>query len=177
MGRRLLPSVPGREHPDGHEKDFERVNRRRFLAKIATGDWDAVVIAHSSFGFIQPGAEFEAKFNQKQIDLIVSAIKDVEDSDADKTQKKRTVKQLEGMKERLENRIKRLRDKPMDDLLDFDELGIDQLFVDEAHLFKNLMYQTKLQNVAGLGDPAGAKRAYDMYVKTQEVMEKNDPAG
>jgi N12 class adenine-specific DNA methylase len=164
---------PGANILTATKKDFERVNRRRFLAKIATGDWDAVVIAHSSFGFIQPGAAFEADFNQRQIELIMSAIKDVDESDGDDKAKERTVKQLEGMKERLENRIERLRDKPMDDLLDFEELGVDQLFVDEAHLFKNLMYQTKLQNVAGLGDPAGAKRAYDMYVKTQQIMEQN----
>lgn len=164
---------PGANILTATKKDFERVNRRRFLAKIATGDWDAVVIAHSSFGFIQPGADFEAAFNQKQIELIAAAIQEVEESDADDKAKKRTVKQLEGMMERLEKRIQRLRDKPMDDLLDFHELGVDQLFVDEAHMFKNLMYQTKLQNVAGLGDPAGSKRAYDMYVKTQEVMEKN----
>jgi N12 class adenine-specific DNA methylase len=165
---------PGAKILTATKKDFEKVNRRRFLAKIATGDWDAVVIAHSSYGFIQPGAKFEAEFNAKQVELIEAAISDVEtDPDANEQQKKRTVKQLEGMKERLENRIKRLRDKPMDDLLDFEQLGVDQLAVDEAHLFKNLMYTTKLQGVAGLGDPAGAKRAYDMYVKTQEVMEKN----
>jgi N12 class adenine-specific DNA methylase len=164
---------PGANILTATKKDFERVNRRRFLAKIASGDWDAVIIAHSSYGFIEPGAEFEQKFNQKQVEMIQQAIDDTMAEADDEKAAKRTVKQLEGMKERLENRIRRLRDKPMDDLLDFAELGVDQLFVDEAHLFKNLMYQTKLQNVAGLGDPEGAKRAYDMYVKTQQLMEAN----
>lgn len=164
---------PGANILTATKKDFAGPNRRRFLARIATGDWDAVIIAHSTFGYIQPGAKFEAEFNAKQVRLIQEALKDVEESDATAEQKKRTVKQLEGLIERLENRIKALRNKPMDNLLDFDELGVDQLFVDEAHLFKNLLYTTKLQGVAGLGDPAGSKRAYDMYVKTQEVMAKN----
>ena len=81
------------------------------------------------------------------------ALEEVQDGDGNESAKKRTVKQLEGMIERLENRIKSLRDKAMDDLLDFDQPGVDQLFVDEAHLFKNLLYTTKLQGVAGLGDP------------------------
>jgi len=164
---------PGANILTATKKDFEKVNRRRFLAKIATGDWDAVVIAHSSFGFIRPGSEFEAAFNQKQVKLVMDTIKAVQADNGDERQKKRTVKQLEGMKERLENRIKSLRDKPMDALLDFEELGVDQLFVDEAHMFKNLMFTTKMQGVQGLGDSKGSQRAYDMYVKSQEVMEKN----
>jgi N12 class adenine-specific DNA methylase len=164
---------PGANILTATKKDFEKVNRRRFLAKIATGDWDAVVIAHSSFGFIKPGAEFEAEFNERQVKMIMDTIAAVQDGDGEKAQKKRTVKQLEGMKERLQNRIKSLRDKAMDDLLDFEQLGVDQLFVDEAHMFKNLMFTTKMQGVSGLGDGSGSQRAYDMYVKSQEVLEKN----
>jgi len=164
---------PGANVLTATKKDFEKANRRKFLAKIATGDWDAVVIAHSSFGFIRPAPEFEAEFNGREIQKIMATIKSVEDSDGDKQGKKRTIKQLEGMKERLENRIRALRDKPMDDLLDFEQIGVDQLFVDEAHMFKNLMFTTKMQGVAGLNDPTGSQRAYDMYVKTNQVMEKN----
>lgn len=164
---------PGANILTATKKDFEKVNRRRFLAKIATGDWDAVVIAHSSFGFIKPGAEFEAEFNKRQVKMIMDTIREVKDGDGDGPAKKRTVKQLEGMKERLENRVKSLRDKAMDDLLDFEQLGIDQLFIDEAHSFKNLMFTTKMQGVQGLGDAKGSQRAYDMYVKSQEVLEKN----
>ena len=164
---------PGANILTATKKDFDKDNRRKFLAKIATGDWDAVIMAHSSFGFIKPAPEFESRFNAVQIKAIVDTIKQVEDGDGDKQQKKRTVKQLEGLKERLENRIKSLRDKPMDALLDFEEIGIDQLFVDEAHLFKNLMFSTKMQNIAGLGDSKGSQRAYDMFVKTNQVMAKN----
>jgi N12 class adenine-specific DNA methylase len=164
---------PGANVLTATKKDFEKANRRKFLARIATGDWDAVVIAHSSFGFIKPAPEFEAEFNGREISKIMATIKAVDDSDGDKQTKKRTIKQLEAMKERLENRIRQLRDKPMDDLLDFEQIGVDQLFVDEAHMFKNLMYTTKMQGVAGLNDPTGSQRAYDMYVKTNQVMEKN----
>jgi N12 class adenine-specific DNA methylase len=164
---------PGANVLTATKKDFEKANRRKFLARIATGDWDAVVIAHSSYGFIKPSPEFEAEFHQREINKIMATIKNVESEDGEKQTKRRTVKQMEGMKERLENRIKALRDKPMDDLLDFEQIGVDQLFVDEAHMFKNLMYTTKMQGVAGLNDPTGSQRAYDMYVKTNQVMEKN----
>ena len=164
---------PGANVLTATKKDFEKANRRKFLAKIATGDWDAVVMAHSSFGFIRPSAEFENQFNQGEIQKIMQTIKAVEDGDGDKQQKKRTVKQLEALQERLENRIKALRDRPMDDLLDFGQLGVDQLFVDEAHMFKNLMFSTKMNGVQGLGDSAGSQRAYDMYLKTNEVYNKN----
>ncbi|WP_017757006.1 PLxRFG domain-containing protein [Pseudacidovorax intermedius] len=164
---------PGANILTATKKDFERANRRKFLAKIATGDWDAVVIAHSSFGFIRPAPEFEAEFNRREIAKIVKTIDQVEVGGGDKAQKKRTVKQLEGLKERLENRIKALRDKPMDDLLDFEQIGVDQLFVDEFHLFKNLMFSTKMQNVQGLGDSQGSQRAYDMLVKINQIFAKN----
>ena len=164
---------PGANVLTATKKDFEKANRRKFLARIATGDWDAVVIAHSSYGFIKPSPEFEAEFNIREIAKIMETIEAVKSEDGDKQTKKRTIKQLEAMKERMENRIKSLRDKPMDDLLDFEQIGVDQLFVDEAHLFKNLMYSTKMQGVAGLNDPTGSQRAYDMYVKTNQVMEKN----
>lgn len=164
---------PGANVLTATKKDFEKANRRKFLARIATGDWDAVVIAHSSYGFIKPAPEFEAEFNAREIKKIMATIASVEDSDGEKMTKKRTIKQLEAMKERLENRVRALRDKPMDDLLDFEQIGVDQLFVDEAHLFKNLMFSTKMQQVQGLGDSAGSQRAYDMYVKANQVMEKN----
>lgn len=164
---------PGANILTATKKDFERANRRKFLAKIATGDWDAVVIAHSSFGFIKPAPEFEAEFNRREVEAIMATIQAVEDGDGEKSQKKRTVKQLEAMKEKLENRIKALRDKPMDDLLDFEQLGVDQLAVDEFHMFKNLMFSTKMQNVQGLGDSAGSQRAYDMLVKINQIFAKN----
>lgn len=153
------------------KKDFQRENRRKFLAKIATGNWDAVIIAHSSFGFIKPDSDFEMRFNKERIDEIIEAIKSLKDENDQVS--KRTVKQLAKMKESLENKLASLRDKPMDDLLDFGQIGVDQLFVDEAHLFKNLMYVTKMQNVRGLGQAKGSQRAYDMFIKTHQLYDSN----
>ena len=164
---------PGAKVLAATKKDFQRENRRRFLAKIASGDWDAVIIAHSSFERIKPNAEFEQQFTQAEIDRIMREAQEVEKSDGDEQDKKRTVKQLAAMQERLENRIAKLREKPMDDLLDFQQLGVDQVFVDEAHLVKNLMFTTKMRNIRGLNDPTGSQRAYDMYIKTSQIMSQN----
>ena len=162
---------PGANILTATKKDFEKANRRKFLAKIATGNWDAVIMAHSSFGFIKPDAEFELRFNQERIDEIIGAIDQLEKEGGQES--KRTVKQLAKMKEGLENKLAALRDKPMDDLLDFGQIGVDHVFVDEAHLFKNLMFVTKMQNVRGLGQPKGSQRAYDMFIKTHQIYQQN----
>lgn len=162
---------PGANILTATKKDFEKANRRKFLAKIATGNWDAVIMAHSSYGFIKPDAEFEIAFNEERIQEVLDAIEALKEEGGD--QAKRTVKQLAKTKETLDNRLKTLRDKPMDDLLDFGQIGVDQLFVDEAHLFKNLMFVTKMQNVRGLGQPKGSQRAYDMFIKTHQTYQRN----
>lgn len=167
---------PGANILTATKKDFERANRRAFLAKIATGNWDAVIIAHSSFGFIRPEPEFEQAFVAKQVSQIVDAIQAIKEESGSSMESKRTVKQLEGIKEGLENRIARLRDKPMDNLLDFGQLGVDFLAVDEAHMFKNLMFITK-SKASGLGDPEGSQRAFDMYIKTQYLQQKHGGRG
>lgn len=163
---------PGANILTATKKDFERANRRKFLAKIATGNWDAVIIAHSSFGFIKPEPEFEIRFNAERVGEIIEAMQALKDKKD--MSSKRTVKQLAKMKESLENKLASLRDRPMDDLLDFGQIGIDQLFVDEAHLFKNLMYVTKMQNVRGLGDSKGSQRAYDMFIKTHQLYDSSE---
>lgn len=162
---------PGANILAATKKDFERKNRRAFLARIATGNWDAVIIAHSSFGFIKPDPVFEEQFNYQRIQEIMDAINELSGENDQAT--KRTVKQLANMKERLEQRIKSLRDRNMDSLLDLGQLGVDQIFVDEAHLHKNLFYTTKMQNVRGLNNPSGSQRAYDMFIKTRQIMNAN----
>lgn len=172
---------PGAKVLAATKNDFKRENRRAFMAKIATGDWDAVIIAHSTFGFIKPAPEFEIEFNGAQIKDITDAINelggDPRKSDSRDKATKRTVKQLAKMREKLQEKIKALRQKPMDNLLDLAELGVDALFVDEAHKFKNLMFTTKMQGVRVGGDPTGSQRAYDMYVKTQQIMKKSGGRG
>lgn len=163
---------PGANILTATKKDFERANRRKFLAKIATGNWDAVIMAHSSFGFIKPEPEFEIRFNAERVSEIIEAMQALKDEKDQNS--KRTVKQLAKMKEGLENKLASLRDRPMDDLLDFGQIGVDQLFVDEAHLFKNLMYVTKMQNVRGLGQAKGSQRAYDMFIKTHQLYDNSE---
>ena len=116
---------PGAKVLAATKNDFQRENRRAFMAKIATGDWDAVIIAHSSFGFIRPDPAFEAEFNGVQIQEITDAINElggeVGKKDSRDKGTKRTVKQLAAMREKLQERIKALRQKPMDNLLDLAE--------------------------------------------------------
>jgi N12 class adenine-specific DNA methylase len=163
---------PGAKLLAATKRDFEKANRRKFLAKIATGDWDAVIMAHSSFGFIKPDPAHEEAFNREQIAGIMRTLSSFDKDEKDPVVR-RTVKQLQKQKEALEQRIVKLRDKPMDNLLHFGQLGVDQLFVDEAHLFKNLMFSTKMSNIRGLENSEGSQRAYDMYLKTSQVMAKN----
>lgn len=156
------------------KKDFEARNRRRMLSRIATGDWDAVVIAHSSFGFIRINAELEAKFIEHQMQEIQDSI-DILRQEAGKGS--RRVADLVRSKERLSVKLKDLADKPKDDILTFDELGVDQLLVDEAHEFKNLYFTTGRRGMLGLGNPQGSKKAFDMFIKTQYLLTKQDGRG
>lgn len=165
---------PGAKILAATKKDFERENRRKFLARISTGDWDAVIMAHSSFGFIRPDPAIERQVSGNLIKEITNTINSMRsESDPEDKTANRTIKQLEALWERLENRIKRLRDKPVDDILDFEQIGFDQLYVDEAHLFKNLLYHTKQTNISGLGNAKGSQRAYDMYLKVMQIFKKN----
>ncbi|MCK9597412.1 MAG: PLxRFG domain-containing protein [Sphaerochaeta sp.] len=156
------------------KKDFAKANRQTFLGRIATGSWDAVLMAHSSFGFIKMPFEFEMKFYRDQVAQYEEAITELTASEGKKS---RTVKQMEEAKDRLVEKLKALADKPKDNVVDFSELGVDSLFIDEAHEFKNLFYVTKRQRVAGLGNQQGSKKAFDMFVKTQFVLSQNNGRG
>jgi len=152
------------------KKDFEKGNRKRLFARIATGDWDAVIVAHSSFGKVEMDAEFQERFINQQIrdiDTAISTIRDQEGKGA------RSIKQIEKQKERLQERLKRLFDaENKDDNLTFGELGVDALFLDEAHEFKNLGFATSMTRVAGLGNPQGSQKAADMFMKVQSILER-----
>jgi N12 class adenine-specific DNA methylase len=156
------------------KKDFAKSRRQEFLGRIATGDWDAVLLAHSSFGFIKMPHEYELKFYQEQVSQYSQAIEAMSQGGA---QKSRSVKQMESARDRLKEKIKSLAHRPRDHVVDFSELGVDALFVDEAHEFKNLFYATRLTRVAGLGNPAGSKKAFDMFVKTRFIQEQNSGRG
>lgn len=156
------------------KKDFEKKNRRKMLARIATGDWDAVIVAHSSFGFIPVSKEVETRFIDKQIIEVqesIDAVRQVEGKGG------RRVSDMERSKKNLEAKLKKLADKPKDDMLTWEELGVDQMFVDESHEFKNLYFTTGRRGVLGLGNPKGSQKSFDMFIKTQWMLNKQGGKG
>jgi N12 class adenine-specific DNA methylase/DNA-binding XRE family transcriptional regulator len=150
------------------KQDFEAKRRKLLMSRVATGDYDAVIIAHSQLMKIENDSAFEASFIEDEIQRIQTAIDMLKEEDGEKA---RSVKNAEKSKERLEEKLKKLTDNETDDNLNFKELGIDGIFVDEAHEFKNLNYVTGLQGVAGLGNPQGSKKAYDLFIKTQQTLD------
>ena len=154
-------------------KDFQKKQRRQLFARIATGDWDAVIVAHSSFGFIPVPPETEAKLLQEQFDELLQALTDAKAERGDR----HTIRDLEKAKEKIEAKLKRLADKAKDDMIDFAQMGVDALMVDEAHEFKNLFFVTTKKGVAGLGNPAGSQKAFDLFIKTRYLHQKNGGRG
>lgn len=158
---------PGANVLQTTKKDFEKNNRKRLMARIATGDWDAVIIAHSQFGKIEMDAQFQAEFIKEQIADIEVAMENIRQEQG---KKDLSIKQIEKQKERLQEKLERLFDaEGKDDNLTFGEMGVDALFVDEVHEFKNLAFSTSMTRVAGLGNPQGSQKAQDMFMKTQYI--------
>lgn len=161
---------PGAKVLAATKQDFEKDRRKRLFARIATGDWDAVIVAHSSFGRIGIDPNYEAQFIQQQMDDLEASLAEVR---RETGQKSRNVAQLTKWRDNLKAKMERLLDSGRkDDGLTFDELGVDALYVDEAHEFKNLAYSTSMQRVAGLGNMAGSAKAADLYMKSRFVLEK-----
>ena len=155
------------------KKDFARSRRQEFLARIATGNWDAVLIAHSSFGFIKMPYEYESQFYQEQLNQYEVAIRELS---AQEGKASRTVKQLEKSKDKLRAKMAERASKPKENVVDFSELGVDGLFVDEAHEFKNLFFVTKRTKVP-LGNPEGAQKSFELFIKTQYLQDNNNGRG
>lgn len=148
------------------KEDLEGDRRRELVSRIATGDWDAVVITHSSFERIRMSPQFTEDYIEEVIHEIEMAVRAEKNSD----RSNRIIKQLEAQKKSWRVRLERLlADKKKDDLLTWEQLGVDGLFVDEAHLFKNLYRFTKMTRVAGL-PLANSERAFDLYLKTRHTM-------
>ena len=148
------------------QRDFEKSNRKRFCAKIATGNYDIVVIGHSQFEKIPLSDARKAEFISKQIDELEMQLESMDNSDS-----RLTVKQLESKKKQLKTKLSNLLDAPKrDDVVTFEELGADSLMVDEAHNFKNLMTVTKMHNIAGISTTESQK-ASDLFMKCQYLDE------
>ena len=149
------------------KKDFETKNRKKFCARIATGEFDAVIIGHSQFERIPVSFERQQNFIKEQINEIVEGIKDLKFKDGEYF----TVKQLEKTKKSLEEKLKKLEaTERKDDVVTFEQLGVDRLFVDEAHSYKNLFHYTKMRNVAGLST-SDAQKSSDMFLKCRYMDE------
>ena len=149
------------------KKDFETANRKKFCARIATGDYDAVIIGHSQFEKIPLSFERQERIIQEQIDEIQSGIAELKHSSGEKF----TIKQMEKSRKQLEMKLEKLRaTERKDDVVTFEELGVDRLFVDESHAFKNLFLVTKMRNVAGLST-SEAQKSSDMFGKCRYMDE------
>ena len=149
------------------KKDFEKHNRKKFCARIATGDYDAIIMGHSQFEKIPISVERQERLLHEQIWEITEGIAEVEASGGERF----TVKQLERTKKSLEARLEKLQaEDRKDDVVTFEQLGVDRLFVDEAHNYKNLFLYTKMRNVAGLST-TDAQKSSDMFAKCRYMDE------
>lgn len=166
-GADFLRLYPGANVLVATKKDFEPANRKKFCSRIATGDYDAVVIGHSQFEKIPLSPERQKAILQEQIDQVIDGIQEAKEQNGERY----TIKQLEKSRKNLEARMAKLNDQSRkDDVITFEELGVDKLFVDEAHGFKNLFLATKMRNVAGIGQ-SEAQKSSDMFVKCRYLDE------
>ena len=155
------------------KKDFEPRNRKKFCGRIATGDYDAIIIGHSQFERIPVSQERQERLLQEQIMEIEEGLEELKASRAERF----TIKSLERTKKGLETRLKKLQDSTRkDDVITFEQLGVDRLYVDEAHSFKNLFLYTKMRNVAGLST-SDAQKSSDMLLKCRYIDELTDSRG
>ena len=173
IGKEFLQLYPGANILVATKKDFEPANRKRFTGKIATGEYDAIVIGHSQFEKVPMSKEYQKQHITNEINEIVDNIKRLKEENNQNF----TVKQLEGTKKKLEARLKKLTDDvKKDNVLTFEELGVDKLIVDEAHSFKNLYLFTKMRNVAGIGQTEALKSS-DMFMKCRYMDEITNGKG
>jgi len=171
IGEDFQKLYPGSNILVATKNDFKKENRQQLFSKIATGDFDAVIIGHSQLGMIPLSKERQVSILQDQIDDIMAGIEELKKAEGSRFQ----VKQMEHTKKSLEAKLDKL-EKTHDDILTFEEMGIDKLIVDESHEFKNVPTQTKLTNVAGISSSASQK-ALDLFMKCRYLDEKTGSRG
>ena len=169
----FLALYPGANLLVPTEQDFDSKNRQRIMSRIATGDYDAIILPHSQFNLMDISPARQRVTIQKQKDELRETIESLK---ADKGDNKRTVKQLETAMAKLDASLKKLADLKADRAIYFDDTGVDALFVDEAHLYKNLSFYTKMTRVAGL-QQAKAKSALRLKMKTEFLQDRNNGRG
>lgn len=168
---------PGAKVLAAGKNDFEAKRRRRLFGKIATGDWDIVIVPHSSFGFIGISQETESRYLELEMAQAQAAIQEAwdqakEDGTDNGRRKPFGVKEAERLAEKIQARMDRLKEGVRDRLLTFEQMGVDDLTVDEAHEFKNLYYSSNLTGVRGMGDKTGSRKANDLYNKVRVLTEQ-----
>ena len=166
---------PGAKVLAAGKKDFDKRARRRLFGKIATGDWDVVVVPHSSFQFIGLSPETEDAFLQEEMRQALKALKDAEADQESPRFKSIGVKKAEALVKKIEARIDAIKGANKDRLLTFEQMGVDDITVDEAHEFKNLFYSSRMENVRGMGDSSGSGKAFDLYTKVRYL--RSTPTG
>lgn len=155
------------------KKDFATNNRKKFCSKIATGEYDAIIIGHSQFEKIPMSKERQEKILNKQIEDLTLGINDLKNNDGEYY----SVKQLEKSKKKIEEKLKKLNDQSRkDDIVTFEQLGCDRIFIDEAHYFKNLFLFTKMRNVGGIAQTE-AQKSSDLFMKCQYLDELTEGRG
>lgn len=172
VGADFLKLYPNANILVATKDDFKAENRKRLMSKIATGNYDAVIIGHTQLKMLPLSPERQEAFLQSQIDDIVAGLAEMKAQDGNKF----TVKEMERTKKNLENQLEKLQSSKKDNTVYFEELGIDKLFVDEAHEFKNLYCATKLQNVSGISSRA-SQRATELFAKCRYLDEKTGGKG
>lgn len=172
VGADFLKLYPNANILVATKDDFKSSNRKMLMSKIATGNYDAVVFGHTQLKMLPLSPERQEAFLQSQIDDIVAGLAEMKAQDGNKF----TVKEMERTKKNLENQLEKLQSSKKDNTVYFEELGIDKLFVDEAHEFKNLYCATKLQNVSGISSRA-SQRATELFAKCRYLDEKTGGKG
>lgn len=172
FGNEFLQLYPSAKVLVATQKDFEAANRKEFCAKVATQNWDAVVMGPTQFERIPMKPERLKKLLQDEIDELLEGIADVKNANGETF----TIKQMEMVKKKLETRLAALETIQSDQTINFEDLGIDRLYVDEAHYYKNLFTSTKMSNIPGIST-TDAKKTTDMYEKCRYLSEKNGGKG
>lgn len=150
------------------EKDFRKENRRKLCAKISTGDFDAVIIGHSQLIKVGVSPEREQEFIKQQIEEVTDDIAEIKRQNGEHF----TIKEMEKTKKDMETRLKQLSDRIVkDDVITFEQLGVDKLFIDEADMFKNLGLSTKMRNISGVSANTKVQKTQDLYMKCQYIDE------
>ena len=167
FGQEFLQLYPSANVLVTTKKDFETANRKKFCSRIATGDYDAIIISHSQFEKIPMSVERQVAIIQKQIEDITLGIQDLKNNNGERF----SIKQMEKTKKGLETRLAKLNDTSRkDDVVTFEELGVDRIFVDEAHYYKNLFLYTKMRNVGGIAQTE-AQKSSDLFMKCRYLDE------